>query len=209
MTDENLDDKTTPPVDKTTDANTTTPPKTESERPTGSTKYYKEELEKHKKQAETLAKQLEEIKIARLKEQDNWKELYESEARKRSEAEEKATNLSQTYVESLKMKEIERYLLSKGIREEALEDIDLIDKSAIMVETTSSGRINFLGVEKWVEDVVQKRPYWFKESKAPIVNNSSSPTFTDKPLSASDLLKLEKENPAKYRELVMKKYFNK
>ncbi len=185
-----------------------TEPKEDNVKPNGAINHYKQELEKTRKAADDLARQLEELRTSQMKEKSNFKDLYELEVSKRQDAEIKLKNLSTSFVDNLMRKEIEAEALSNGIRPEALMDLDLVDKSMIETETTSTGKINFLNVREFIQTLKTTRPFWFKNGDPPKINSSlpGNPQF--KELSPAQILELQKKDPKKYNEIMQKRLKN-
>lgn len=171
----------------------------------GGIKFYKEQLEKERQERERLAKEVEEIRTAKLKEQNNWKDLYEQEQKKASEYQEKLKKVSTSLVEDKMRTVIEREASKAGILPSALEDLDLIDKSIIEVETTSNGRINFHNVKEFVDSLKMKKPHWFGAHQDPNINNKRADYGAPKDLSTEEILDLQSKDPKKYNEIMRQK----
>lgn len=168
--------------------------------------FYKQKINVVSEENAQLKAQLEMLKEAQLKEKENYKELADVYKKKADEAETKSKKVMDSYFNGLKISAIKEQALKLGIREEALEDLPLIDHSAfIEVETTSTGNANVLGAKEFIETLKEKKPYWFLQAKAPNINTNGINDFKEKMLTASDLLKLEKTDPAKYKEEVLKR----
>jgi hypothetical protein len=198
-----IDNNSNEPDNQTQQPDSATPP-TKEKKPNGST-YYRELLEKERQERERLSKELEQTRSEEMKRNNQWKELYESEKNKREEAEVKVKNISSNVVENLMTREIERAALAAGILPEALEDLGMLDKSMIEVETTSSGRINFHNVTEFVDSIKQKKAYMFRSGKAPNINTNQPGIPTNKELTANDLLELSRKDPKRYNEIMRKK----
>lgn len=173
----------------------------------GTTSFYKEQLMQTKAQLDAIAKEREEYKAKlsqvedeRLKASNQWKELAEIKEQKLREAEEKNIQFKNAYVQDKKMEVVKREAIKAGIRDEAIMDLDLVDLSMLEIETTSTGRINVLNVEKAIENLQSTRPYWFKSQNAPNINNSLPSVNKPADLSINDILKLQKTNPAAYNK---------
>jgi len=166
--------------------------------------YYQKKLAEVLAEKESLLGQLENERKAKLVEQNNYKELYELEKGKRSQAEEKALKISQSYFNGLKMSAIEQEALKAGIHESALEDLSLIPSDMVQIETTSTGNAHVLGARDFIEVLKEKKPYLFKNGVAPKINNSAPTEIKQRELGWDDILKLEKSDPAAYRIAVQK-----
>lgn len=204
------------------DANIQTPEPTDNEQNVndsgeapakGATAYYKEQFQKaqealrqHQQQIEEKDKQLKSIEERKLIEQNKWKELAE---KYKSDYESTTTELSQfrnDFVNDKKMDAIKREALKHGIRPEAIDDLDMLANDEVEIETTSTGKINILGADSFVEKVKAIKPYWFQELTAPTVNNGQSLNAKPKDYSPSQILKLQKENPKEYNRYMNAQY---
>jgi hypothetical protein len=167
--------------------------------------YYQKKLAEVVAEKEAISKQLDEERQNKLKEQNNYKELYELEKGKRSQAEEKAIKISQSYFNGLKMSAIEQEALKAGIHDSALEDLSLIPNDIVQIETTSTGNANVLGAKEFVEYLKEKKPYLFKNGTPPRINNSNPTQVVPKELSPSEIIKLQQTNPDAYNAYMRKR----
>lgn len=151
-----------------------------------------------------LMRELESFKEQSLVEKQNYKQLYENEKTKTEMLATEKQKIQSTFFGSLKNQEIQKEAMKLGIRDEALSDLGLLDSSTVITETTSTGNVNILGASEFVEQLKQTRPHWFRQQGAPVINNGN-PSFTKKEYTASEMLALEKTDPAKYREELMKR----
>lgn len=123
------------------------------------------------------AKEAEDAK--RKSEEDNlranqeWKTLAERHEQKAKDFEQKYNGLNQLIVKDKKISAIREEALKKGIRQEALPDLEILDHKDVTVETTSTGRINVLGVSGAIENLKTLRPHWFGGSAGPGVNTNT------------------------------------
>lgn len=166
---------------------------------------FKQEAKELREQNLKLQEQLKMKEESVLQEKQSYKELYERKSQEVDEYKGKLSEQQNTFFNSLKNQEIEKQALKLGIRSEALEDIRTLDQNSVLLETTSQGHVNVLGATEFVEDLKKKRPYWFKQQGAPMINTGNPSYSGEKEMSASDILKLQKTDPAKYREIMMKK----
>jgi len=181
----------TPPVEPAEP----TPP-----RPASGSSFYKSKIADMEATNAKLKADMEAMQTAQLQEKENFKELWELEKTKREQAEEKATNISTSYFNGLKMSAIEQEAIKLGIRETALADISMIDNSLVQVETTSTGNANVLGAKEFVEQLKESRAHWFTDQTAPIVNNANPglPPAA-KEMTGAELVALEKTDKAAYQ----------
>lgn len=171
----------------------------------GGLKFYKEQLEKERTAREQMQKELDTIKTSKMKEQNQWKELYEVEQKKSMEAQERLSQISEALVSDKMRIAIEKEVAKLGLVEGALEDLDLLDKSMIEIETTSSGKVHFNNVKEWAENLRAKKPHWFNSNSGPVINNKRPGSYEKVEISADDILALEKTDKAAYYKLMQER----
>jgi len=149
---------------------------------------------------------LQAIETDQQKASGKYKELYEREAAQSVDFKEKYEKTLNAVLDDKKMTSVREFALKHNIRQEALDDLDMVDMSSVVVETTDQGRYNVLGAESFVDSLKAAKPYWFKDGTPPVVNNGVG-TFDgkDTTYSPSELLGLEKSDPKLYREIITKK----
>jgi len=168
--------------------------------------FYKQKIEQMELERQQLKQKLEEIQTQQLHEKENFKELWELEKQKREEAENKTKNLSETVFNNFRSSAIREQALAAGILKTAVDDLDLVDASLVQVETTDQGRINVHGAKEFVEALKEAKPHWFKNLNTPTINTGlPTDTSTSHNISASELIQLQKKDPAKYKELMKKR----
>jgi len=165
---------------------------------------WKKESRELKEQNEKLLNEINTLKEKSLVEKQNYKELYEHEKQKTERLVSENEDVKKTFFGSLKQQEIQKEAIKQGIRDEAIQDLNLLDSSLVETETTSQGVVNILGATEFIEKIKESRPYWFKQSGPPTINTGNV-NYQKKELTASDLLKLEKDNPALYRAELLKR----
>lgn len=186
--------------------------KTPENKSVGATAHYKQQLEATNAKIaelmatnEKLSKTMEQKEADQLASQNNFKQLYENSQVKIGELEEsniqKDNNIS-TYV---KMSEIKKEALKAGIKAEAIDDLDFIDKGIVTVETTSSGNISVNGAKELIQSLKESKNHWFTEKGAPNVNNANPEAGGSGELTVTEILALQKKDPAKYKEVMAKK----
>ena len=82
--------------------------------------------------------------------------------------------------------------MKSGIRPEAVDDLAMLSMNDVLVEHTSTGRVNVLGADRFIENLKQLRPHWFGK---PALNvNSSVPGIKQGGVATiKDLLKMGDE----------------
>lgn len=158
---------------------------------------FKSDTIKYKSKAKQLEDELNSLKEAKLKDAQNWQELAKLKEQEAEEYRQKYAGLNETLVRNSKISAIRTEALKQGLHSSALNDLDLLDMSEIMVETTSQGRMFVNGADRFVHSLKQTRPHWFT-SQAPGVN-PQSPT-THKPQSGKTSLKDVEVAQAEYQK---------
>jgi len=176
----------------------------ENKRLAGSS-FYKQKLAEIEAEKQRLAQELEQERTQKLQEKENFKELWELEKQKRAEAEEKSKTIATNYFNGLKNSAIKQEALKAGILDTAIEDLDIIDNSMVEIETTDRGNASVLGAKEFVEALKEKKPHWFKKVGAPNINNANPMEAKHKELTPADLIRLQKEDPAKYKAEMRKR----
>ena len=184
----------------------------------GATSFYKEQTEKLKRELEAARiekleaqKRLGEIEEAKLREQNQWKELAEKFKKEKESVAGEFDTFKDYFVKEKKYSAIQQEAIKAGIREEALNDLSLLDSSdTVQIETTSTGKVNVLGTKEFVENLKTIRPHWFKNATPPRIN-TASPEYSaeKKELSVSDILKLQKTNPVEYNRIMRERISSK
>jgi len=114
-----------------------------------------------------------------LREQKRWEELVTIKDGELSELRQRDTETKKAFIQEKKYSAVKEEALKAGIRPEALADLELIGLDKVDIETTSTGRINVLGVQGAIESLKMSRPHWFGQPKTiingnlPGVNNST------------------------------------
>jgi hypothetical protein len=166
----------------------------------GATAYWKEKWEQSQKESQGYQRQLEDEKTNKMKENQQWKELYEQEKAKREDMEYTSQRNNEVYINTNKTSAVKQEALKMGIRPEAIDDLEDLDKSTLEVETTSMGNMNVIGAKEYVENLKLRKPHWFTDSTPPKYNNANPNGNIPKPKTAADILKLQKTDPDAYNK---------
>lgn len=167
------------------------------------TKSKYKELEEKVKQFET---QREELEVKSLREKEEWKklaEIKENEALDLKKKLESKDKLTSTY---FKRAEVRAEAVKAGVRESALDDLDLLGFDGVEIESTSSGKINVLGAGEFVERIKATKPHWFEDKKAPSVTSTTPGVTKGKSMQLKDILKLQKEGKQAEYEAALNNY---
>lgn len=173
---------------------------------------YKEDMFRYKREAkakeEELKKvqsELEKVSTEQMKKNNQYKELYEQNKAKAEEANQKYESLTEALVTRDKMSAIEKIALKNGIRQEALDDLSMLDTSSVMIETTSTGRTNVIGADEFVQSLKSVKGHWFTPSAPNVNNGGGQHVSTDTSYTPKQLIELEGKDPAKYQEIMTSK----
>lgn len=159
----------------------------------------------HSKLAEKIkAKELEEAK-----KRNDWKLIAEQKEREAQEAIAKATNIEQSYLNERKFSALKDEVTRLGLRQEAIEDLSLISLDDVVIEHTSTGKINVLGAKTAAEKIKMMRPHWFSSVQTPNVNSSlpgviSGQKVTYEQLKEAELNAKKTGDYEEYKKLIMK-----
>lgn len=161
------------------------------------------ELNKIMEQNQDLAKQIESMRTEKLESEKNYKELYEREKARAHEAVTRAEDVQKSYLSGLKKSAIETYAAKLGIKENYSSFLDA-DSPMVQIETTSTGNINVLGAQEYVEDYKLRYPEMFKSSEPPRVNTGQPQGYNGQggEISSRDLAKLQKEDVQQYSKVM-------
>lgn len=172
---------------------------------------YKDQLGEERRKAEELSQQLETMKNSQMEQEQDLEKKASYYRDKYEELLGENKNIRQTVASDKKFNAIEKFALEKGIRKEALEDLRMLDSDDVVIETTSTGRVNVLGASEFVDTIKESRPHWFKADESFTINNNSSQYKANetKTFSPTELLKLQKENPKKYKQVMHERIKNK
>lgn len=200
----NVDSTQTPPQ------NTDTIP-TQEPKKGGAIDHYKEQLAQTRSQMQKIeeekmqmSQRLAQIEEEKLRAANQWQELADKYKREKETVEKSHNDFKNYFVQEKKLETIKREAMKAGIREEAIHDLDILDTSMIEIETTSTGKINVLNADQFVENLKSTRPYWFKAQNAPNINTNMPSANMQTKMTPTDLLKLQKSNPTEYTKYMQK-----
>jgi len=150
------------------------------------------EVHKWKSQVKELSVKSAAEREKLLIEQGRWEELAKEKDARLRELEERDQRTKQAFINEKKYNAVKDQAVKAGIRPEALADLELIGLDKVQVETTSTGRVNVLGVESAIENLKLSRPHWFGAPRTTVAGNT--PNITQGGVvTLADLDKLSKE----------------
>lgn len=147
---------------------------------------------------EQMLKDQEEQKLA---EANDWKQLAEKRALELKDMEGKYSSLNSNIVRREKLSVLEKAAMQLGIKN--VDDIASFGLDAdVVVETTSTGRINVLGADEAVKKLKQDRPYLFKSGSGSINTGEPGVSSMGNAVSFAELEKarVKAETSGDYKE---------
>lgn len=165
---------------------------------------------KFKKSAKELADQAKTENENKLKAEKKWEELAQAKEREATEAKTERDRLQQSYLNEKKYNAVHAKVLALGLRPEALSDLEMLDLEELEVETTSTGKINILGADKFAESLKSRKPHWFGDKTPKVDSKGRKITESNGSVTLDDVLAAQAEgrksgDNSKYYEL-HKKY---
>jgi len=133
-----------------------------------------DDMHKFKKDLASANTKLGDMESERLKATNDYKSLFEAEQTKRAAAEKERDEISQWAVNTQRHTAVKAAAEKKGLRKEALPDLELLDMKSVKVEATSTGRFIVEGAEDFVNKTMTERPHWFGTVQPPIVNGGGN-----------------------------------
>jgi len=160
------------------------------------------QMHEQKRRAKHLEAELEKQKIEKLKEQKDWQTIAELKEKEAQDFSAKYTALSENLVLDKKFAAVKEAALKQGILPSAIDDLEMLDLSAVVVEKTSTGRINVIGAEQLVSGLKLKKAHWF-ESKGSRINPETPGVISPKSVGWEEVKAAEtswKKNPSRENE---------
>jgi len=163
---------------------------------------------KHKAEAKKFQVELETKRVDEMKKANEWESLAKLREEKLTALEADNTRMKESFVNEKKFSAVKVLAVAAGLRKEALSDLDLLELNSVMLETTSTGKMNVLGAERFVESLKTSKPHWFAAPTAPNVNTDGV-TVVDSmvgPVTVEMIMAAEKESlktgdKSKYHDL--------
>lgn len=157
----------------------------------------KTDLFKEKEKRRLLEEQLANSKINAMKEKQDWEGIAKAKEQEAEEFKSKYEGLSKSLIEQAKQSALKTAALKAGILEQSLADVELLDFSEIVVETTSTGKILVSGADQAIENLKRRRPHWFG-TKAASINPASPESLA--PSNGTVTLQQIKDAEAAYKK---------
>lgn len=150
------------------------------------------EMHEYKKQAKELNAKAKKEEENLLREKGEWQKIAEIKDKEAKDAASKLSEIQSSLVENEKFNAVKVAALKAGMTEQGVKDLELLQLNEVVVETTSTGRVNVLGVERFIDVQKQIRPHWFQKPGLSI--NGKIPGVTAGTVAnESDLIKMSLE----------------
>ncbi len=150
------------------------------------------DLHKFKSEARELSTKLKTIEETKLKDQQQWQQLAEIREKEVLEAREEAERIKNSYVSEKKFSAVREAALKAGILPTAISDLELVGLDQVVLETTSTGKLNVIGADAFVNVLKTTKPHWFGANKT-TVNSAIPDVSSSKPIDRAQLVKLSLE----------------
>jgi hypothetical protein len=152
------------------------------------------DMHKYKAAARETTEKLKAIETNGLKEKEDWKKLAEIKEEEARVALEESNRLKTSFVNEKKFSAVKEAALKAGVISQAMSDLELLSLDDVQIETTSTGKLNVLGADDFVNRIKTLKPHWFGAVKTTV--NSSIPGVTTSgstTVSKDDIIKLSLE----------------
>lgn len=151
------------------------------------------DLHKYKSQAKDYEAKVKTLEESTLREKEDYKALAERYKADADSANDKYQRTVDSAIAKEKHVAVREAALKLGMRPEAMGDLDLFNLDGVVIETTSTGRMNVLGAEAFIQNLKSSRPYMFGQSTPTNVNSRVPGVVTEsvKSVNESDLIKLQ------------------
>lgn len=153
------------------------------------------DLHKHKGRANEYEGKLKAFEEKALAEKEDFKSLAERYKAEADEAKSESQKIKDSFIGEKKHTAVREAALRLGMRPEAVGDLDLLSLEGVVIETTSSGKVNVLGAEAYIQNLKSAKPHWFGSEATPTKVNPGTPKLKGEgaAVSETDLLKLSAE----------------
>jgi len=167
------------------------------------------DLHKYKQKLREFEQKFEEQQTSKLKANEEWKSLYESEVSKRESAEMQAKRLEDSFVFNKKMDVIKQEAIKQGIHNAALNDLEHMGFDDVQIQKTvredGLQSVDIVGAADAIARLKAAKEYLFNKNTPPKTNTSDPEVGLPSEVTVDQVLKAEKDgNTQKYRELLMK-----
>lgn len=154
------------------------------------------DLHKFKNEAQETKGKLKSFEEKALAEKEDWKSLAERHKQEAEEYKTESQRIKDSYLGEKKYTAVRDAALKLGMRPEALGDLDLLSLDGVVIETTSTGKVNVLGADGFIQNLKSMKPHWFGQTQVTTNVNPGVPGVkgdNSKTITETTLLKLSEE----------------
>ena len=117
------------------------------------------DVHRFKDEARSLKEKLKTVEETQLKEKQQWKELYEQRDKEYKDLLGKEEQLRGSIVNEKKFFALKDEAQRLGLLPEAVADLEYWDLSDVLIEATSSGKVNIVNAKQVAEKIKTMRPH--------------------------------------------------
>ncbi|MBL0320681.1 MAG: hypothetical protein IPP74_15510 [Alphaproteobacteria bacterium] len=130
---------------------------------------------------------------AKLREKKDWETLANKYQKERDDVASQNTRIKEALVIDKKASAVREAAAKLGILPEATGDLDLVDLNGVQIETTSTGKINVLGADKFAEKLKMLKPHWFRPLNPSVNSGGVRIEAGGADITVKDVMNAEKE----------------
>jgi hypothetical protein len=117
-----------------------------------------------------LTKQLSAVKDKDLEKNKEWETLAKQRESDLLAERKKNEDMRKSIFDGARYSNVKDECMKQGLRPEAVQDLEFVDMTPVIVEATSTGRVQVNGAADFAAKLKQTRPYWFTDTP-PAVNS--------------------------------------
>ncbi len=155
----------------------------------------KNDMHKYKEAAQKSADALKKLEDEKLQKNEQWKEYAAAKEKEANDYKQKYELVNSSILERSKLSKVKEECAKLGLIDAAYEDLEALDFKDVIVETTSTGRVNVMGAKSAAERLKSLKPHWFSDTRVPNVNGKVPDVRNTPPgsVTAAEIVKLEAE----------------
>ncbi len=155
----------------------------------------KGDMHKYKEEARKNAEALKAFQDKEMQQKEQWKEFGKAKEGEAVEYKNKYDTLVSSINDRSKIAAVKSECIKLGLIDAAADDLEILEMKDVVVETTSTGRVNVIGAKSAAERIKSLKPHWFNDQRAPNVNGRPPGVNngTGNTVTYADLTKLEAE----------------
>ena len=158
-------------------------------------KQVKDDMHRYKDDLRKKDSELQAVREKEMREKEQWKELAQLKEKEANEYKLKLDTRDKATMERAKISSVREAAIKLGLVETAFDDLEYQEFKGVIVETTSTGRVNVIGAKAAAEQLKASKPHWFSENRVPNVNSNAPGVKPTNPgrISYEEISKLEEQ----------------